>query len=176
MKRGLRDGKGYDVKELYTAEEAAAIRARAGRLKARMIGLGLAGVVVCVILCCLVNTANENAIRLAVTAVSAAAGWAVILLWAAGYAPAKANHTHMEGVLGQPRETFEGVLSVEKGALQIPKSIRIRRVTLTDPEGNARALSVLAEKAGELPPEGARVRAETVRKYILAVEVLQDDA
>ena len=159
---------------LYTPEEAAAVRARAKRLKNVLWILALTGLVICVVLCCLVNTANESAVRIAVTAVSAVFGWAVILVWALGYAPAKAVHTHMEGVLGGEREVFSGALSLEEGVWHIPKSIWIRKVNLTDGEGNVQKLSILAEKAGALPPEGTEVRVETVRKYILTVEVLHE--
>ena len=159
---------------LYTQEEAAAVRARAKRLKTWMMILALTGLAVCVTLCCLVNTANETAVRIAVTAVSAVFGWAVILVWALGYAPARADYTHMEGVLGGERETFAGKLSLEEGAWHIPKSIWIRKVNLTDAEGNVQRLSVLAAKAGALPPEGTEVRVETVRKYILTAEVLHE--
>ena len=161
---------------LYTPEEAAAIRAKAKKLKILMLALSLACLVICILLCCLINTANEAAVRIAVISVSTVFGWAVILLWALGYAPAKADYTHMEGVLEGERESCIGTLSLEEGVLHIPKSIWIRRVTLTDDNGNTHILSVLADKAGSLPPEGTKVRAETVRKYIVAVEVLHEEA
>ena len=162
------------TKVLYTPEETATIRTRAKRLKTWLWALALTGMVICIVLCCLVNTANESAMRIAVTAVSTAFGWAVILVWALGYAPAKATYTHMEGVLGGERETFSGALSLEEGNWHIPKSIWIRKVNLTDAGGNEQKLSILSEKAKELPPEGTEVRVETVRKYILTVEVLHE--
>ena len=139
-----------------------------------MLALALTGFAACVALCCLVNTANEAAVRLAAAGVSTVFGWAVILVWALGYAPAKALYTHMEAVLNETREAFSGALRLEPGTLHIPKSIWIRKVTLTDADGNTHALSILAEKADRLPPDGTQVRAETVRRYILSVEVLHD--
>ena len=165
------------MEALYTAAEADIIRRRARRLKAGMLAVALTGLAVCVGLCFGLTTANTDGRRLAVIAVSAAAGWTVILLRAVWFVPARAVYTHMDGVLSAgEREIFSGVLSVEKGAMHIPKSIWIRAVTLTGPDGRTETLSVLADKAGQLPPDGTPIRAETVRRYILAWEVPHEEA
>ena len=163
------------MEALYTVEETAALRQKARRMRTLMLGIGLAGLAVCVTLCCFVNTAGAAALQIAVIAVSTLAGWAVILLWTVWYAPTKAQYEHMDGVLSAAeRETYEGTLIVKKDLLHIPRSIWIRRVTLTDSQGGVQTLSVLADRVDALPERGARIRVEAVRKYILAWEALHE--
>ncbi len=161
---------------LYTPEEAAAIRRWARGLKVFMLALAAGALAACVSLCFFVTTANAGRLLAAAVIISTLAGWAVILLRAGWYAPAKAVYTHMEGVLAaQEREAFTGTLTPEAGTLRIPNSIWIRRVTLTDAQGGTVALSVPDGKAAQLPPAGTAVRVQTVRKYILAWEAAHEE-
>ena len=164
------------MEDLYTAEEAAAIREKARRYAIAMaVAAGIA-LAACVCLCFFVTTANAGALQTAAIAVSTLAGWAVIILWAAWYVPAKADSSHMEGILAcTESEEYAGCLRIEIGVWHIPKSIWIRKVTLTGTDGEKHALSILASKAGCLPEDGTGVRVRTVRKYITAWEVPHDE-
>ena len=162
---------------LYTGEATAAIRAKAHRYKVLMAVLAGAALAVCAGLCFFVSTAAAGALQIAAIAVSTLAGWAVIIVWAAWYVPAKADYTHMEGILScAEEEEYRGVLRTEDGVWHIPKSIWIRKVRLTGADGRAHSLSILASKAGLLPPDGTEVRVRTARKYIAALEVPHDEA
>ncbi len=136
-----------------------------------------AGLAVCAALCFFVDTANAGALQIAAIAVSTLTGRAVILLWTVWYTPAKAKCEHMEGVLSAAhRDGYAGVLTLEDGCWHIPKSIWIRKAALTGPDGETESLSVLADKAGALPPDGTAVRVQAVRRYILAWEAQHDEA
>ena len=154
------------MQALYTEDEKEALEQRARRFRKGMIAAAAGSFALCAALCFFVNTANAGALQIAVIALSTLAGWAVILLGALGYAPARAESTHMAGLLGNPeRETFTGRLVINTAADHLPRSIWIRRAKLTDGEGREHRLSVLARKRDELPGNGQTVTVETARKY-----------
>lgn len=161
---------------LYTDEEMMRIRARARRCGALMGLIAAAGLAACVALCFFVTTGTAERLRVTAIAVSTLTGWAVILLQALVRAPDRAVSAHMEGMLAaRERECFEGALSLDRTAIHLPKSIWIRRATLTDGERSV-SLTVLENKVRQLPAEGTRVRVETVRKYIAGWEACHDQA
>lgn len=159
---------------MYTAEETERVRARTLSCRTMMRAIAAAAFALCVAICFFVRTGNAARLQGIVIAVSTLSGWTVILLRAFCYVPGRALYTHMEGTLAaQCRDVYEGTITLERGTTRLPRSIWIRRVTLTDGEERI-ALSVLAEKARELPPDGTRVRVETVRKYIMGWEACRD--
>ena len=118
-----------------------------------------------------VSTLNARAFYLAAVAVSTLGGWAAILIWAFGYRPRRAEHIHMKGMLEGPREGSAGTLGCPGGITPIPGSISVRRVPLLSEEGSV-SLLIYAPLAKELPSSGARVRVETVSRYIVSWEVI----
>ncbi len=172
---GSRTG-GDGLRFLYTAEEKDALLKKAKRFRTAMWAAAGAGFAICVLLCFFVRTANAGRMQIAVIAVSVLAGWAVILLRALGEEPARADGTHMEGLLSNPEHAFHtGRLTVKAQAVHLPRSIWVRRAVLTGTDGAERSLSVLARKGGELPPRDTVIRVETVRGYIIGWEVAHDE-
>ena len=157
---------------LYHREEAQRL-ARSGR-RARYAAWGLlaACFAVCALLCGRVRTGNAQRLLGLVIAVSTAGGWAAILLLRLRSRPCRIVAAHMEGLLNNPEEAFStGEISLRPGVVSIPGSIDIRKAELHG-SGEPTVLNVLAEKAGELPPDGTRVRLRTVRGYIMGWEAV----
>ena len=157
--------------ELYSLKECERARVRAVRARRAAAGGLIAALAVCVVLCLRVSTLNARAFYLAAVAVSTLGGWAAILIWALGYRPRRAEHIHMKGMLEGPREGSAGTLGCPGGITLIPGSISVRRVPLLSEEGSV-SLLIYAPFAKELPSEGARVRVETVSRYIVSWEVI----
>ena len=57
----------------------------------------------------------------------------------------------------------------------LPRSIAVRRALLTE-NGETTALSLNARLARRMPPDGTRVRVRTVRRYITAFEVCDEES
>ncbi len=162
---------------LYTEEEAAALRKRAGRCRLAMLLTAGIGLALCVVLCFLVTTANAGRMQIAVIAVSVLAGWAVILIWALGRQPSHAEGTHMESLLANTeREFHTGYLTPQPQIRHLPRSIQVQTVLLETEDHQQRKLSVLARKCADLPQRNILVRVETARNYIIAWEVAHDEA
>ena len=157
----------------YSKEEMERYRRRAVWSGAAAWGALALGWLACAVLCFFVNTANARRMLIWMIGLSTVSGWAFILLRQLVYAPAHADASHMAGILAdeaEKTEEFEGLLRLSPGAFQIPKSIAVRRATLTNSEEST-SLTVDASLARRLPPDGSRVRVQTVRKYITGYEV-----
>lgn len=158
------------MKHFYTPEEALKWSRRAFRIRAFAITLVALALVVCIILCTQVNTANAQTMLGLCILLFTLAGWAGILLLYYGYAPARALSDHIGGMLTGEAVPMEGVLTVHRESFRIPKSVTVRKATLQTADGPV-SLSVSAALAPQLPQDGAPVRLLTVRKYIAGFEV-----
>lgn len=157
--------------ELYSLKECERSHVRAALARRAAAGVLIAALAVCVFLCLRVTTLNARASYIAVVTVSTLGGWAAVLIRALGYRPRRAEHIHMKGMLEGPREGLTGTLGCPGDITLIPGSITVRRVPLHTEEGSV-SLLVYAPFAKELPSLGARVRVETVSRYIVAWEVI----
>ena len=159
------------MNSLYDRAEVHKLRQRSRISRALAWGLLAASVIACVILCTRVKTGNDRRLLAWVIGLSTAGGWTAILLLRLLSRPARIVSSHMEGILNNPEESCHaGVLRLLPGTVSIPGSIDIRKAELTDGDSRT-ALNVLAVKAGQLPPDGARVRVRAVRGYIVGFEV-----
>lgn len=162
------------MKELYTPEAAQRWTRKARNLLTAILAIGGVALIICILLCCLVNTANASLLCGLVIGTSTIAGWTIILLLILAYLPARAEAAHITGVMqGEPEELC-GTLKVNPQKWIIPHSVTFYKATLTQEEGS-RSLNLDAALIRELPPQGARVRLTTVRKFITAYEV-EDEA
>lgn len=159
------------MKRLYTPAEAQRWRRRTGISLAFCVALAVLVPAVCILLCTRVNTANATRLLLTNIVLFTAAGWAVILTLYYLYAPAKAQALHIEGMLSEEPQVYEGVYSLHPGAFHIPKSITVRSAAIASDEGSA-SLHVSAALARQLPPSGTMLRVWTVRRFIIAYEVI----
>ena len=159
---------------LYSKDEKNRMKKRA--MLFLMIACAVLGgaLIACIVLCTQVRTANAERLLYWSIGLFTAAGWFFILMISLGYKPFQAEYRHMEGILNGAEESWEGRLTVSPVSFRIPKSIVIRKVTLTDGEEKV-TLNVDARFAKSLPQDGSRVRVKTVRKYITAVEACDEN-
>ena len=161
--------------ELYSPEEERRFRRRDRISRAAAWTVLLGGLGACVWMCCHARTGNAGQLLKASILVSTLAGWvfAPLLMCAAG--PARAEYRHIAGILAGQPEACEGTLTVEKESMCLPRSIAVRRALLTE-NGETIALSLNARLARRMPPDGTRVRVRTVRRYITAFEVCDEES
>ena len=157
----------------YSKEEMERHRRRAAWSGAAAWGALALGWLACGVLCFFVNTANAGRMLFGVIGMATVSGWVFILLRQMVYLPAHAEANHIAGIITEESTDYEGVLRLSPGAFQIPKSILVRRATLTNDEESV-TLSIDAAFARRLPPDGSFLRVQTVRKYITGYEVLHE--
>lgn len=158
------------MNRLYTPEAAQRWKRRASLTRIMAPGLVALALIVCIILCAMVNTSNAQRMMLSCMGLFTLAGWACILLLYYVYAPAQAQALHIGGMFTQAEEEHEGLLTVHRDSFRIPKSVTVRKATLDTADGPL-SLSVSAALAGQLPQNGTKVRVWTVRRFIVAYEV-----
>lgn len=159
------------MKEMYSLRAADAWKSKAAKRLGLMLFVAAAALGLCIFLCCRVNTKNAEKMMIAVMALSICAGWAVMLLYAYAYRPARTRAEHMRGILTGDKEMFYGVLQRTKEVFSIPKSVTVRKIALKNGE-EKHLLHVDTALVRQLPPDGTRVGVETVRKFITAWEVI----
>lgn len=160
------------MKKLYSMEAAGAWKKKARLWKYLMLLTGAAALAVCIFLCTKVDGMNADRLLLPVIAISVLAGWAVMLLYVYAFHPARARAEHMLGVMAGEEEMFAGVLKRTGETFAIPKSVTVKKMTLTDGE-NKMLFHADSAVARQLPPDGTKVRLCTVRKFITGYEVIQ---
>ena len=160
--------------ELYSAEETARWKKQALTSR-KAIWTMLAGCLIASIgLCFAVNTRNALTLQWTVIGLSTLGGWAAILLYFLRYRPAKAEYTHMEGILAGEAGEMEGWLTLRQERFSIPTSITVRKAELQTEEETF-SLNVDERLASRMPEHPCRARIRIVRKYITAVEVLSEN-
>lgn len=159
------------MNRLYTPQAAQHWQHRAKTSLWLSLGLMAAALAVCILLCTRLTTANTQTLLLTDIILFTLAGWICMLVLYFVYAPAKAQATHMAGMLTAEPEIYEGVLTLHRESFHIPKSITVRKASLHTGE-DALTLNVSASLSRQLP-QGKRLRVWTVRKYITAYEVLE---
>lgn len=160
----------------YSREEMERHRRRAAWSGMAAWAVLALGWLACAVLCFFISTANARRMLYWLIGLATVSGWIFILLRQLVYVPARAESSHMAGILAdeaEKTEEYEGVMRIFPGAFQIPRSIIVRRATLTNSEESV-TLSLDAALARRLPPDGAFVRVQTVRKYITGCEVLHE--
>ena len=142
-------------------------------------GLAMAMLAGFIVMCLVIRTANERTVTGAMILSMTLAGWACIAVYRLRVRPARAKAGHLEMLLTGETEEYEGILHLSGRTIQVPKSIRVRRVTLEgDPKPNPaeepdrKSLNVDDSLAGRMPSEGSRVRVQAVNDYITGLEVL----
>lgn len=160
---------------LYSQDEAVRMEKRARRGLISVCALLGAALAVCIVLCTRVRTGNAEKMLYAVIGVSSLAGWAAILLFSLLYLPSRAEYMHMKHMLSGEPEEYEGRIRISPAVIQIPRSILVRKVFLTDGE-ETRTLYLDHRLIRRMPENGTPVRVQTVKKYITAWEALDENA
>ena len=160
------------MESFCTGKDLSAQRTLTRRFALLFGGLCFLGLTVFVVLCLATDTASAARTFRAALVSSVLLGWAGIAVYVCLLAPARARLSHLEGLADRPPVLREGRFFLEGSSFQIPKSVRVRRVRL---ENGGETLSLNLDEAWVLraPADGSLVRAQTVRKFITGVEVLE---
>ncbi len=156
--------------QLYTEKKLTFLKKRSGILKAFLITLMTVSLLAAIVMCFFVSSKTAGALLLAIIIEFTLSGWTAILVLNLSYLPAAREYKHMAHILKEEKECFEGDISVSPMEFQIPKSISIRKVTLTDGE-NIETFSVNSRFAHLLPKNG-RVRVSHAKGYVTGIEVI----
>ena len=120
--------------ELYRPQDPDALKRQYRAWRAAVCAIAAAAVAVCVLFC--LRTDADNAARMEASAVAvfSAAGWVIIYLLQFRLAALRHEEAHERRMLAGERETLRGRVSLDARVTQIPRSIAVRRVTVTGGE------------------------------------------
>lgn len=157
-----------------TDEERSALQRREKRLTAAFRVLVCIAVIAFIVLCLLVRTENAGTVHRALIISTALLGWACIILWVTGVKETRTQLAHLDMLREGEKEFREGAVTLTRDSVQIPKSIRIRKVLLDSGEEEPKRLNLDEQWVSRLPPDGSRVRLALAHSYIAGVEVLRE--
>lgn len=157
------------IRDFYSPEELSRLKNKIKREWVWVFGTAGLTLAVCVLLCCLTNTANWRRMELAVIAVSTLGGWITIYRRLFGLQDSRHELQHAEYLRDEPRETLRGRLTVTRERLRIKKSIRIRILELDDGK-QVRRLKVNETRVKALRPyDGKTVTVSLAGGYVAGI-------
>ena len=122
------------IKDFYSPEDLSRLEKKIKREKAWTWGLAGLTLALCVLFCCLTNTANARKMELAAEITSCLGGWLVIYRRVFGVQDTRHELEHARYLIEEPRSRLTGTLSVTKERMRIKNSIRFRVLLLDDGE------------------------------------------
>lgn len=136
----------------------------------------LAGVTVAafIVLCLLIRTENARTLHWVLICVTAVLGWICILIRIPGVQEARTRLGHMGMLLEGEKDFREGRVTVTRESIQIPRSIRIRKVLLDAGGEEPERLNLDERWVSRMPPDGSRVRLAVTHTYIAGAEILEE--
>lgn len=146
-------------------------RKRARRCTLFFRALLAGGLALFVILCLITRTANARAVFMIMLISMTLLGWICIGYYTGRVRTVRAEARHLETLTCDKPEEYEGELHVSAAAVQIPKSIRVRTVTLGNGE-NTKRLHLDDRLTERMPAEGSRVRVRAVHDFVTGIEIL----
>ena len=141
-----------------TDGEKTVLQQRERRLTAAFRILACFAAAVFIALCMVIRTDNMNTMHAVLIAVTAVSGWACIILYTAGVRETRTQLGHLNMLRDGEKEILEGTLTVTRETVQIPKSIRIRKVLLDTGGEEPERLNLDDKWTSRMPPDGSRVR------------------
>lgn len=156
--------------QFYTEKKLLFLKKRAGILRAFLIALMTIALFAAIVMCFFVSSKTAGKLLFAIIIEFTLSGWISILVLNLAYLPAAREYRHMEHIIKEEKFSFEGEITLSPMEFQIPKSISIRKITLTDAE-NVQTLSVNSRFAGLIPKAG-RVRVLHAKGYVTGIEVI----
>lgn len=159
-----------------TEEERSALQKREKRLTAAFRILAGVTVIAFVVLCLLVRTENAKTMHVALMVSTALLGWICITLRVLGVKESRTQLAHLDMLREGEKEFREGRITLTGDSVQIPKSIRIRKVLLDTDEAEPKRLNLDEKWIPRLPPDGSKVRLALTHSYIAGVELLEPPA
>lgn len=146
---------------------------RERRFSAAFLILAGCTLAVFIILCTQVRTENASAMHLALILSTAVLGWGCITLYMYGVKESRTQLGHLKMLREGEKEILEGRLTVTDESIQIPKSIRIRKILLDTGEEEPLRLNLDEAWVSRMPPEGSLVRLTMAHSYAAGIEVLE---
>ena len=156
-----------------TDAELSAWKKREKRLTAAFRILVCLTLVIFIVLCLLVRTENAQTMHAVLLAVTAVLGWICISVYELGVKEARTQSGHLDMLQKGEKDFRTGRLTLTRDSIQIPKSIRIRKVLLDSGEGDPARLNLDERWVSRLPRDGSLVRLALVHSYIAGVETLE---
>ena len=123
-----------------------------------------------VLLCLLTRTGNARVMHLLLLVVTAVSGGAAIAVYVLLLRPARRELRHMDMLRSGERTELEGVLTLTRDTIRVPRSVLVRRAILETGEERPALLNVDERWAHRMPPDGAKVRVTAVHSYIAGTE------
>ena len=157
----------------YTEKDRSALKKQEQKLTAAFWILAAAAAAVFIVLCLLIRTENAQTMHPALIAATALLGWFCIALWQLGVKEARTQLGHLDMLREGEKEFREGQMILSRESIQIPKSIRIRKVLLDTGESDQLRLNLDENWISRMPADGSRVRLAVTHSYIAGVEVLE---
>lgn len=135
----------------YLPEDLSRLKQKEKRERVWVWALAGLTLALCVLFCCLTNTANAGRMETATLITSCIGGWLVIYGRVFGVQEARYEREHAAYLIGAEQTSVRGKLTVTKDRLRIRGSIRIRNLLLEDGK-TTRRLKVNENKVRDLRP------------------------
>ncbi|MBR2660204.1 MAG: hypothetical protein IKE15_02245 [Clostridia bacterium] len=162
------------MKWFCTEEDRSALRSRERKLTAVFRILAAAAAAAFIVTCLLIRTENARVMHPVLIAVTALSGWICIAVWQLGIRESRTQLAHLDMLREGEKEYREGCLTLSLESVQIPKSIRIRKVLLDEGQEEPVRLNLDENWVSRMPPDGSRVRLALTHSYIAGVEILSE--
>ena len=134
-----------------------------------------ADVILFVLLCRMIRTENAEKIHWVLIISTAVIGWICIGLNIFGMREARRQLGHLEMLRNGEKELREGRITLTREVIQIPQSIRIRKVLLDTGEEKLERLNLDERWVSRMPADGTMVQLAVTHGYIAGMKTVQPD-
>ncbi|MCR5566992.1 MAG: hypothetical protein K6F61_09070 [Clostridiales bacterium] len=157
-----------------TEKDRAALEKRGRKLTAVFRILAASAVIAFIVLCFLIRTENAQRMHLVLIAVMALTGWVCIMIRQLGIKENRMQLGHLKMLCEGEKDFIEGRITLTGESVQIPKSIRIRKILLNADSEEPVRLNLDEEWISRIPPDGSRVRLAVAHSYVAGLETLEE--
>ena len=152
--------------------ERSALKNRERRLTAAFRFLVASALAVFVFICFRIRTENAGTMHVVLMVFTAVSGWACILLYLTGIRETRTQLGHVNMLRDGEQRILEGQVALTRESVQIPKSIRIRKVLLDTGGDEPERLNLNEKWISRMPADGSQVRLAVSHSYIAGAETL----
>ena len=160
--------------DLYTRESLERQRRTNRILSWVLLLLSALFLTVCILLCTRVTTLNAACMEKAVIVTAVAGGWLVLALALNLWIPGRREAEHAAHVADADREAVSGTVIIGKERVQIPASIRVRKVSV-ETESGSRQLFLNESKRRQFPKTPVSMTLYTAGRYIVGFERREEE-
>lgn len=138
-------------------------------------GIAAAGLIACIVMCCLTETGNAAAMERNVILTAVLSGWISIFIYLNVYESLRRDYMHSRLLAAcEKPEVFTGRLEFTGRNADIKGSVSVCGLVLTDGDGR-HLLNVERSRAGKLRNIKGKVKVNTAHGYVTAYEELGDE-